>query len=69
VRSTRQLDSDRRAAPAWKPELVGSDWSSLKVAQLRYEPKTARWSLFYRDSNERGGPTTASAQPPESIRF
>lgn len=28
--------------PPWKPELVGSDWSSLKVAQLRCEPKTAR---------------------------
>ena len=39
--------------PPWKPELVGSDWSSLKVAQLRYERKTARWSLFYRDRNER----------------
>jgi hypothetical protein len=56
-----RIECDRRGnsitiverRPPWKPELVGSEWSSLKVAQLRYEPKTARWSLCYRDRNER----------------
>ena len=54
--------------PPWKPELVGTDWSSLKVAQLRYEPTTAHWSLFYRDRNERWWPydgigSTTSVDP------
>jgi Protein of unknown function (DUF3024) len=43
-----------RRAP-WQPE-YGPEWSSLKVAQLRYDPDTATWSLYYRDRNERWHP-------------
>ena len=39
--------------PPWKPELVGNDWTSMKVAQLRYDPSSKRWSLYCRDRNER----------------
>jgi DUF3024 family protein len=39
-----------RRAP-WNPELP--DWTSLKVAQLRFDPALGRWSLYCRDSNER----------------
>ena len=38
--------------PPWNPDLVGSDWSRLKVAQLRYDAGTSRWSLYWRDSNK-----------------
>jgi Protein of unknown function (DUF3024) len=38
--------------PPWNPE-YGPDWSSLKIAQLRYDPDAATWSLYYSDRNER----------------
>jgi hypothetical protein len=40
-----------RRAP-WRPDF-GSEWSSLKIAQLRYDPGTGTWSLYWRDRNER----------------
>jgi Protein of unknown function (DUF3024) len=42
-----------RRAP-WTPDLT--DWTSLKVAQLRFDPASQQWSLFCRDSNERWWP-------------
>lgn len=44
-----------RRAP-WNPELIGADWTSLKVARLRFDPSSARWSLHCCDSNERWSP-------------
>jgi Protein of unknown function (DUF3024) len=63
-REEMRVEFDRRGnsitiverRPPWKPEAATSDWSSMKVAQLRYEPETARWSLYCRDSNERWWP-------------
>lgn len=42
-----------RRAP-WNPDLP--DWTSLEVAQLRFDPASRRWSLYCRDSNERWWP-------------
>src|SRR5438477_2799092 len=44
-----------RRAP-WNPELIGTEWTSLKVAQLRFDPSSRRWSLYSCDSNERWWP-------------
>jgi hypothetical protein len=41
--------------PPWRPDF-GPDWSSLKIAQLRYRPETALWSLYWRNRNERWFP-------------
>jgi hypothetical protein len=50
-----------RRAP-WSPD-YGPEWSSLKIAQLRYDAKTGAWSLYCRDRNERWFPhTKAHAQ-------
>jgi hypothetical protein len=38
--------------PPWNPDF-GSEWSELKVAQLRYDEGRAAWSLFCSDSNGR----------------
>ena len=43
-----------RRAP-WRPDF-GPEWSSLKVAQLRYDPGAGAWSLYWRDRNERWYP-------------
>ena len=41
--------------PPWS-ELVGPEWTSLKVAQLRYDERSRTWSLFCSDSNDRWWP-------------
>ena len=38
--------------PPWREDF-GPDWSSMKVAQLRYEPPTGNWALYWRNRNER----------------
>jgi Protein of unknown function (DUF3024) len=42
--------SERR--PPWRVDL-GSEWTDLKVAQLRYDPSERTWSLYCRDRHER----------------
>jgi hypothetical protein len=54
--------------PPWNPELIGTEWTSMKVAQLRYDPSSRRWSLYCCDRNERWWPydnieTSASVDP------
>jgi hypothetical protein len=41
--------------PPWLPEL-GPEWTSMKIAQLRYDPDSSTWSLYCRDRNERWFP-------------
>lgn len=41
--------------PPWNPELIG-EWTSMKVAQLRYDTSSKRWSLFCCDRDERWWP-------------
>lgn len=36
----------------WHPD-YGPEWSSLKIAQFRYEPSRGEWSIYWRDRNER----------------
>jgi hypothetical protein len=36
--------------PPWRPEM-GSEWSSVPVARLRYTAKTKLWTLYWRDRN------------------
>jgi hypothetical protein len=38
--------------PPWRADF-GEEWSSLKIAQLRYRPGTGLWSLLWRNRNER----------------
>ncbi|WP_456064416.1 DUF3024 domain-containing protein [Candidatus Solirubrobacter pratensis] len=38
--------------PPWS-ELVGPGWSSMKIAQLRYDERSRTWSLYAADRNER----------------
>ncbi len=38
--------------PPWNPDF-GSEWSSVKVAQVRYEEQTGAWALYCSDSNGR----------------
>jgi hypothetical protein len=56
-----------RRAP-WNPELIGTEWTTLKIAQLRFDPPSRRWSLYCCDRNERWWPyenigTSASVDP------
>ena len=41
--------------PPWNPT-YGSEWSSLKVAQLRYDERARRWRLYAHDSSNRWHP-------------
>src|SRR6266508_6155243 len=36
--------------PPWNPDF-GSEWSSTKVAQLRYDDSVGTWTLYCPDSN------------------
>jgi len=38
--------------PPWNPDF-GSEWSSVKVAQLRYEEPAGAWTLHCSDSDGR----------------
>jgi hypothetical protein len=38
--------------PPWN-ELGGSEWTSMKVAQLRYDERDRTWTLYSADRNER----------------
>lgn len=42
--------------PPWNPELIGHEWSTMKVAQLRHDPASKQWSLYCCDRNERWWP-------------
>lgn len=37
--------------PPWTPELV--EWSRQPLAQLRYDPESALWALYWADRNSR----------------
>ena len=38
--------------PPWNPA-YGSEWSSMKIAQLRHDGDTRRWTLYSAGSDER----------------
>ena len=38
--------------PPWHPGL-GPEWTSMKIAQLRYDAGSGAWSLYCCDRNER----------------
>ena len=40
--------------PPWDKQ--GTEWSRLPIGQLRYDPATARWTLFWADRNSRWHP-------------
>jgi len=56
VLAARQLDHDHRAPTSSNPKLIGPEWTSMRVAQLRYDASSKRWSLFCRDRDERWWP-------------
>lgn len=35
----------------WRPEFV--EWTSMPIAQLRYDEKTGKWTLYCADRNDR----------------
>jgi Protein of unknown function (DUF3024) len=51
--------------PPWS-ELVGPEWTSMKIAQLRYDPTERTWTLYCADRNERWWPYD-SAEPSADI--
>jgi hypothetical protein len=38
--------------PPWRADL-GPEWSRFPIAQLRYDPTTTEWTLYWRDRNLR----------------
>ncbi len=38
--------------PPWNPNF-GTEWSSMKIAQLRYDERTRRWALYAAGSDDR----------------
>ena len=50
--------------PPWNPD-YGSDWSSTKVAQLRYDDRNRRWQLYSADSDDRWHPYEFAAAAPD----
>lgn len=40
--------------PPWRADF-GADWSSMKIAQLRFDPTARTWSLWWADRNGRWG--------------
>ncbi len=55
------------AGPLGNPELMGPEWTRMKVAQLRYDRSSSRWSLYCCDRNERWCRTTTSRRARASI--
>lgn len=54
--------------PPWRPD-YGPEWTSMEIAQLRYDPEAGTWSLHYRDSSDRWlGLTRAALTAPVSSR-
>jgi hypothetical protein len=49
VRGTSVTISDSR--PLWQG--APGEWMSMKIAQLRYEPDAALWTLYWADRNSR----------------
>ena len=41
--------------PPWS-EVVGPDWTTMKIAQLRYDQHDGSWSLYCADRDERWWP-------------
>ncbi|MCL4476499.1 MAG: DUF3024 domain-containing protein [Nitrospirae bacterium] len=35
----------------WRPELT--EWTSMPIAQIRYDEKTGKWALYWADRNDR----------------
>lgn len=50
VRGNAITIAERR--PPWR-ELGDPEWTTMKIAQLRYDEDDRRWSLYCIDSNER----------------
>jgi hypothetical protein len=63
VRSEVQLEHSVRGnsitiverRPPWS-ELVGPEWTSTRIAQLRYEASSGTWALYCADRNDRWWP-------------
>ncbi len=49
-----------RRAP-WRPE-AGPEWSGMPIAQLRYDPRSLRWTLYWATATAAG---TATTRPSE----
>ena len=52
--------------PPWREDF-GPDWSSVKVAQLRFEPAARAWTLYCSDANGRWHRYT-DAEPSKDVR-
>ena len=61
LRDEIRLDVSRRgrsitiseARPPWDPDRMGLEWTRVRVAQLRYDPSSATWTLYCSDSGGR----------------
>lgn len=52
--------------PPWREDF-GPDWSSVKVAQLRFDPASQAWALYCSDANGRWH-QYPDAQPSKDVR-
>ena len=50
VRGSAITINERR--PSWR-EGIGSEWTSQKIAQMRYDATTRRWTIYWADRNGR----------------
>jgi Protein of unknown function (DUF3024) len=56
-----RLDVSRRgrsitiheARPPWDPDRMGPEWTTVRVAQLRYDASSKTWALYCSDSGGR----------------
>ena len=39
--------------PPWAPHVLGPEWTKIPIAQFRYDPGTAIWTLYWADRNSR----------------
>lgn len=64
LRDEIRLDVSRRGRsitiheqrPPWDADRMGPEWTSVRVAQLRYDPSSEAWSLYCSDSRSRWWP-------------
>ena len=54
--------------PPWNPDF-GSEWSTMKIAQLRYDERARRWKLYAAGSDDRWRPYEFAAPAADVARL
>ncbi len=64
LRNEIRLECSRRGSaitiverrPPWNPDAIGDEWTTMEIAQLRHDPASKTWSLYWRGSDDRWRP-------------